>query len=144
MIHTFILQPGVWLGEGEITFNNSPEKIVFYTKWDFKDASDGVIHSSQEVEMRGVDDKVQNQFVISDISSDSFQIQLENEDVGLVIGKGVIDEENIAWEFRDPKGFEGYEVFKKLETGDYSFHAEYSSTDQFRTIIDGKVWIKNQ
>ncbi len=143
MSHAFILQSGTWLGEGKITFNNSPDSISFYTKWTFNDPSDGTIIASQEVEMMGVPDKVQNQFLISDISDESFIIQLENEDVGMVIGKGVIDEKAVAWEFRESNGFEGYEVFTKSENDEYTFHAEYASTEQFRTIIDGRIWKKS-
>ena len=63
--------------------------------------------------------------------------------VGQVVGKGILDPETIAWELKGLDGFEGYEVYEIQENGDYLFHAEYASDDQFRTIVDGRVWKKS-
>ena len=74
------------------------------------------------------------------ITKNSFSISFKNAIVGQVIGSGIIDKSTIAWEFRGHIGFQGYEVFDKINDGkQYHFHAEYSSPDQFRTIIDGTI-----
>ena len=70
-------------------------------------------------------------------------MELENELLGTVKGTGVIDENTIAWEFHGTGGLEGFEVYELQDNGDYMMHAEYSSPDQFRTIIDGRIWKKN-
>ncbi len=97
----------------------------------------------QQVEMQGAENIVCNQFLIKKISADKFKIQLENELLGLVEGSGVIDSQTIAWEFRNNINTEGFEVYELQENGDYMLHAEYSSPDQFRTIIDGRIWKKS-
>jgi hypothetical protein len=139
--HTFLLAPGVWLGEGNITFNASDESINFYTRWVILESEDAFT-CTQEVEMKGIDGKVENLYVISKITSESFVIALDNELIGKVQGKGVVDPKNIAWEIRGQKDFEGFEVFELQSAGDYKFHSEFYSPDQFRTIIDGKLWKK--
>lgn len=139
--HTFLLAPGVWLGEGNITFNASSDSIIFYTRWTILESEKSFI-CTQEVEMKGIDGKVENLYVVSKITPESFLIALDNELIGKVQGKGVIDPKNIAWEIRGQKDFEGFEVFELLPTGEYKFHSEFYSPDQFRTIIDGKLWRK--
>jgi hypothetical protein len=62
--------------------------------------------------------------------------------LGSVQGKGIIDAKTIAWEFRGHPDFEGFEVYELQENGDFMLHAEYSSLDQIRTIIDGRIWKK--
>ncbi len=139
--HTFLLTPGVWLGEGKISFNASAESIDFYTRWVVVEA-DNTFACTQEVEMKGIDGKVENLYVVSKVTPETFAIALDNELIGKVDGKGVIDPKNIAWEIRGQKDFEGFEVFEKLQSGDYKFHSEFFSPDQFRTIIDGHLWRK--
>lgn len=141
--HEFIFQPGVWIGEGKITFSASPDEVKFYTRWNSKPFNDEAIETSQEVELHGMDDKVTNYFELTDITSENFLLSLENELVGKAHGKGVIDDHTIAWEIKGSDNFEGYEVYEKQDNGEYLFHAEYTSDDQFRTIIDGRVWKKS-
>jgi hypothetical protein len=48
----------------------------------------------------------------------------------------------IAWEFRENDlNFEGFETYHLQEDGSYTMHAEYVTSDQFRTQIDGKLWL---
>jgi len=138
--HGFIFEPGDWKGEGTVSFSASPEQVPFSTAWSV-DASEGEgIRCEQRVEMEGADEGVRNKIHIYDVTANTFSISLENDIVGQVIGTGIIDENTIAWEFRGHIGFQGYEVYeKKGEGGEYHFHAEYSSPDQFRTIIDGII-----
>lgn len=147
--HAFIFEPGQWIGEGRVRFSSSPDEIKFYTKWNIPDVKTGgtstdrqTIYCFQQVEMRGTNEQVLNQFCFSEITPLGFLIELENELVGKVRGKGVIEPKTIAWEFRGHSNFEGFEVYELLENGDYMLHAEYSSLDQFRTIIDGRIWKK--
>jgi hypothetical protein len=139
--HEFILSPGVWIGEGKITFSASPEYIKFYTKWEIKQEG-SILNCIQIVEMQGIDEHVINFLQFSDVTPHSFLVQLENEMMGKVTGTGVIDTTTLAWEFRGQSDFEGFEIYERQENGDYMLHAEYASPDQFRTIVDGLIWKK--
>lgn len=92
--------------------------------------------------MHGVDEKVSNHFVITPLSDTTFAISLENDIVGKAFGKGVIDPKKIAWEIQSPDTFHGYEIYELQENGDYLMHAEYVAQDNFRTLIDARVWQK--
>ncbi len=139
--HVFIFEPGNWQGEGSVSFSATPEEVFFSTKWVVHQIiDDGVVSCEQRVEMEGADETVINKIRFYNITSNAFNISLENDIVGQVIGTGIIDENTIAWEFREQVGFQGYEVYEKQENnGEYHFHAEYASPDQFRTIIDGVI-----
>jgi hypothetical protein len=140
--HEFLLKPGQWLGEGNITFTQSPDKIHFATRWTIDPKDHDEIVCTQQVEMQGSDEMVHNVFCLSDIAKGNFAIELENQLIGKVMGQGVLEPKTIAWEFRSHLNFQGYEVYKLQENGEYHFHAEYASPDQFRTIIDGRIWKK--
>ncbi len=142
--HLFIFNPGIWIGEGKITFSTSPEIIHFYTKWTIEPFDEEVGYScQQQVEMQGVNESVFNNLSFSEVTPKSFKITLENDLVGVVDGKGIIDPKTIAWEYRPNTDFEGFEVYELQENGDYMLHAEYSSPDQYRTVIDGRIWQKS-
>ena len=97
----------------------------------------------QRVEIQGSGDGINNRFVVSELLGGRFKIHLENELLGYIEGTGLVDSKTIAWEFRNNSAVEGFEVYELQENGDYMFHAEYSSPDQFRTIIDGRIWKKS-
>ncbi|MBS4167107.1 Uncharacterized protein NEOC65_002213 [Neochlamydia sp. AcF65] len=141
--HHFIFHPGVWIGEGKITFSTSPESLHFYTKWvvDKQKEKIGYI-CQQSVEILGIDEQVSNQLTFFEMAPASFSVRLENELIGSVSGKGVIDAKIIAWEYPLSNDFEGFEVYELQENGDYLLRAEYNSSDQYRTIIEGKIWKK--
>lgn len=145
--HLFIFSPGIWLGEGKISFSASNEQLPFSTRWtiqeeSMQDESMGIA-CVQEVEMREAgSEKLSNKIFIFDITDTHFKVALSNEMVGKVMGKGIIDDKTIAWELREKSGFEGFEVYELQENGEYFFHAEYASTESFRTIIDGRIWKK--
>lgn len=145
--HPFIFEAGKWIGEGKVKFSSSPEQMKFYTKWNIPKSSEEsgskMVICSQQVEMQGNNEQVINRFYFHSFTPTSFKIELENELVGKVEGKGVIDEKTLAWEFRGHPNFEGFEVYELLDNGDYTLHAEYASPDQFRTIIDGRIWKKS-
>lgn len=139
----FIFTPGIWLGEGKISFSTSPEFLKFYTKWEIKEPKMGVIVATQLVEMRGLEEQVINTFTFSEMETSSFRVLLENNIIGNISGTGLRDENMIAWEFQGQVAFEGFEVYERQETGDYFLHAEYGSSDQFRTTIEGLIWPKD-
>ncbi len=142
--HAFIFYPGKWIGEGKIAFSASPEMLRFYTRWEVDKATPDGIYCLQEVEMQGTEPNMKNAFVISHITASSFEIDIENDLFGKVHGTGVIDARTIAWEFHGKDSLEGFEVYELQEDGDYMMHAEYTSVDQFRTIIDGRIWKKSE
>ena len=93
--------------------------------------------------MGGGESNISNKLIFSEILPISFQVELVSELLGSIRGKGVVDSKILAWEFRGHPEFEGFEVYELQENGDYSLHAEYTSIDQFRTIIDGRIWKKS-
>lgn len=141
--HEFIFMPGRWVGGGKITFSVSPELVRFYTSWTIEEQKGHAIHVLQRVEMQSLEEVVNNKFVVYDLEDKKFKIDLENDLIGNANGTGIIDEKTIAWEFRGNTGVEGFEVYELQDNGDYMLHAEYSSAEQFRTIIDGRIWKKS-
>lgn len=143
--HPFIFKPGAWLGEGKITLSMMEEELPFYTRWSIPPANDkGLIACIQELQIAGLSDMMNNQFSFYDIASKDFVIELENQTIGKVVGKGLIKPNLIGWEFRlGHLGFEGFEFYETCDEPDtYLLHAEYSTSDDFRTVIHGKVWKK--
>lgn len=141
-LHKFIFEPGQWIGEGKITFSISPEHLRFYTRWLIEKSEDGTIRCQQEVEMEGREENVFNHFVLSQMTEGSFVMELTSSLMGTVKGKGVYGPKTIAWEFRGYPDFEGFEVYELQDNGDYMLHAEYMTTEQFKTIVDGRIWKK--
>jgi hypothetical protein len=140
--HTFIFTPGLWIGEGKITFSASPEHLRFFTKWQCNPLKNGLIDCRQIVEMQDRAENVANAFTFSEISPTGFKAKLVSDMIGAEHGKGIIDQKTIAWEFRGNPDFEGFEVYELQENGDYMLHAEYTSSEHFRTIIEGRLWKK--
>lgn len=138
----FIFTPGIWLGEGKITFSASSEFIRFYTKWQISEEQDKVMKAIQTVEMQGVEEQVTNTFTFYDIQPNSFSVSMENNLVGKVVGKGIRDGKLIAWEFHKQEDCEGFEVYEQQENGDYFLHAEYGAPEPFRTVVEGLIWRK--
>lgn len=141
-MHDFIFKEGTWVGEGKVKFSTPLEQLHFYTKWVVSKNERNEINCRQQVEMRGGGESVINHFRFSNIKNSSFDVAIENEILGTATGKGIFDKKSISWEFREHSDFEGFEVYELQENGDYLLHAEYVSTDQHRTIIDGRIWKK--
>lgn len=141
--HNFLFHPEEWIGDGTITFNEFGHGLKFYTRWKVFDSTKTEVSCSQEIEVEGLMDKTQNRFTLSEIKPGSFSITLENESLGKVIGKGVMDDKTVAWEFSNKElGFEGFEIYELQADGNYVTRGEYVSIDQLRTIIEGKIWKK--
>jgi len=143
MKHLFIFNPNIWMGEGNVTLNMVEENLVFFTKWMVKkNDSAGNIQATQEIQIDGISENMKNELSFYDFTMKSFNVEMENLSIGKVIGYGIYDDKLIAWEFRDNGlNFEGYETYYLQKDGSYLMHAEYVTTDQFRTQIDGKIWI---
>lgn len=141
--HNFLFNQEEWLGDGTITFNEFGHGLKFYTHWKVFETSKNSVSCAQEIEVEGLMDKTQNKFTLSEIKAGTFSITLENESLGKVTGKGVMDEKTVAWEFSNKElGFEGFEIYELQEDGNYVTRGEYVSIDQLRTIIEGKIWKK--
>ncbi len=140
--HAFVFVPGHWLGQGHITFPSSSESLSFYTSWEVGKEEKGEIFCTQKVQIIGVDEETVNTFTIKKESGSTFSILLENSLVGSIQGQGVYDEEILAWEFRNDPEMEGYESYHIQPNEEYAFHGEYLAPDNFRTIIEGKIWKK--
>lgn len=146
--HLFLLQPSAWLGEGKIRLNMVEEELSFFTRWTMgffneegEPTTEGAVRCLQEIQVKGMADIMHNQFTIRDFSQNSFVIDLENQALGKVTGTGLLNQEIIGWEFRIPElGFEGFEFYEKQPDETYLMRAEYATTDQFRTMINGKIW----
>lgn len=137
----FLFEKGEWLGEGFISFSTSKEKIKFFVKWTIQQEKDSFV-AKQIVELIGINDKVVNQFVITEISSNEFKIKLDNTSNNHLIGQGRYDPQKVAWEFTGNSDLEGFEIFQLEEDLTYSFKAEYYAMDEFRTIVHGNIWKK--
>ena len=141
--HSFLFNPQDWVGDGTITFNEFGHGLKFYTHWKVPEVGQKEVSCTQEIEVEGLMDKTQNRFTLNQIKENTFEITLENESLGKVKGKGVVDEKTVAWEFSNKElGFEGFEIYELQPDGNYVTRGEYISIDQLRTIIEGKIWKK--
>ena len=70
-------------------------------------------------------------------------MQLTTAEMGTVKGTGVISPKLIAWEDRHDIDSEGFDVYELQPDGNYIMHAEFISTVQYRTIVDGRIWKKS-
>lgn len=143
MKHQFIFKPNFWTGEGNITLNMVEENLSFYTKWQvFKNDFAGKIKAVQEIQVGGISENMKNELTFFDFSSKDFSIGMENANIGSVVGAGVYDDKLVAWEFKDSGlNFEGFEIYRLQDDGSYLMHAEYVTSDQFRTEIKGRIEI---
>ncbi len=139
-----MLSPGVWLGQGEIEFSASPETLTFFTRWKVREKDgQGRIYARQEIEIKGLSERMQSEFVLFNITDQAFEIEIENEALGKVLGKGIILPASISWEFKDaPHALEGFEFYEKIDGQNYRMRADFATEDNFRTAIEGKIWKK--
>ena len=140
--HQFLLTPTNWLGQGKIQLNMVSEELAFFTRWNASNVDgDGRIECLQEIQVKGLSDVMHNEFFIYNMANGEFTIDLENQALGRVTGNGLITDKVIAWEFRvEEIGFEGFELYEKQDDKNYLMRAEYATSDQFRTLIQGRVW----
>lgn len=141
-LHSFILSPGNWAGEGKIVLNMVEEELVFNTNWNVqaRDFS-GKVEGMQEIQVQGLSENMRNELSFYDFQNNSFTVEMENQNVGRIVGMGVYDDKLIGWEFRNNSmNFEGFETYHLQPDGSYLMHGEYVTSDQFRTQIEAHIW----
>lgn len=139
--HSFIFQPGCWLGQGHITIQGAIQPLKFYTKWIISQEKEDVFLASQTVEIENVEEHVVTAYRFTKMTETHFSVLLENGDIGQVLGPGFISPDAISWEFDSPS-LQGFDTYERLANGNYRLHAEYSSSSQYRTIIHAELWKK--
>lgn len=138
--HRFLLQQGIWQGDGKICFSMAEDELDFTMHWTILPLEQEQIFFNQLIDIPTLGQTMKNSFTLSELAGDRFTIQLENQIIGKVVGKGVIDFELIAWEFREPKqAFEGYEVYELQEDQSYKMRGEFSGGDGMRTYVSGSI-----
>jgi len=144
--HPFIFSPGSWYGEGKISLNMVEEELIFNTNWsvwnrDFV----GKVACAQEIQIQGLSENMRNDLTFYDFQSSTFSVDMENQNVGRIVGTGVFDDKMIAWEFRNnDMNFEGYETYTLQLDGSYHMRGEYVTSDQFRTQIEARIWLQSK
>jgi len=142
--HLFILKSGFWKGEGKIQLNMIEEELLFTTTWNVLEENEGRISCIQEIQIEGLSENMKNELTFFSLTPTSFSVEMTNHNIEKIQGKGIIDGQTIAWEFKDQEtNFEGFEVYHLEKDGGYKMHAEYVTSDQFRTKIIGKILLKN-
>lgn len=143
--HIFIFSPGLWTGEGKITLNMVEEELFFGTHWSVQDPDfSGKVSCAQEIRIQGFPENMRNELTFYDFQAGRFAVDMENQNIGRIVGTGVVDENNISWEFRGNANFEGFETYQKQSDGSYTMHGEYITTDQFRTQIEARLWLQTK
>lgn len=140
--HTFIFSPGNWAGEGKILLNMVEEELVFNTNWNVqaRDFS-GKVECMQDIQVQGLSENMRNALLFSDFQANTFAVEMENQNVGKIVGTGVYDNKMIGWEFRNNgMNFEGFETYHLQEDGSYLMRGEYVTSDQFRTQIEARIY----
>ncbi len=143
--HSFIFSPGTWVGEGKILLNMVEEELVFNTQWAVQNKDfAGKVACAQEIQIQGLSENMRNELSFYDFQNKSFSVDMENQNVGRIVGTGVYDEKMIAWEFRNnDMNFEGYETYHLQPDGSYHMKGEYVTSDQFRTMIEARLWLRS-
>lgn len=144
--HLFIFGPGHWIGEGKISLNMVEEELAFNTNWAIQNKDvEGKVRCTQDIQVHGLSENMRNDLTFYDFGSKSFSVEMENQNVGRIVGTGVYDEKVIGWEFRSNEmEFEGFETYKLQPDGSYTMHGEYVTSDQFRTKIEAKIRLRPQ
>ena len=140
--HAFILNPGNWAGEGKILLNMVEENLVFNTMWSVQSSDfTGKVECMQDIQVQGLSENMRNQLTFSDFQNNTFSVEMENQNVGRIVGTGVYDDKLIGWEFRNNgMNFEGFETYHLQPDGSYLMHGEYVTSDQFRTQIEAHIY----
>jgi hypothetical protein len=140
--HMFIFSSGTWFGEGKILLNMVEEELIFSTQWGVQTRDfSGKVACVQEIQIQGLTDRMSNNLTFYDFQTKTFSVDMENQNIGRIVGTGVYDEGTIAWEFRNnDMNFEGYETYALQPDGSYRMKGEYVTSDQFRTQIEARIW----
>lgn len=144
--HMFIFSPGTWRGEGKILLNMVEEELLFNTNWAVQNRDfAGKVTCAQEVQIQGLSENMRNELTFYDFQPKTFSVDMENQNVGRIVGTGVYDDKMIGWEFRNnDMNFEGYETYHLQSDGSYLMRGEYVTSDQFRTQIEAHIWVHSK
>jgi hypothetical protein len=144
--HSFIFSPGAWYGEGKISLNMVEEELIFNTNWAVQNKDfAGKVVCAQEIQIQGLSENMRNELSFYDFQNKTFAVDMENQNVGRIVGSGVYDDKMIAWEFRNnDMNFEGYETYNMQPDGSYHMKGEYVTNDQFRTQIEARIWLRSK
>jgi len=144
--HSFIFSPGTWSGEGKITLNMVEEELPFNTRWAVQNKDfAGKVASAQDIQIHGLADNMRNELTFYNFQQSTFSVDMENQNIGRIVGTGVYDDKMIAWEFRNnDMNFEGYETYTLQNDGSYLMKGEYVTSDQFRTQIEARIWAQSK
>jgi hypothetical protein len=140
--HSFIFNPGNWAGEGKILLNMVEEELVFNTNWSVQTRDfTGKVECLQDILVQGLSENMRNALTFYEFQNNSFTVDMENQNVGRIVGTGVYDDKLIGWEFRNNgMNFEGFETYQLQPDGSYLMHGEYVTSDQFRTQIEARIY----
>ena len=144
--HSFIFSPGTWQGEGKILLNMVEEELIFNTNWAVQNKDfAGKVTCAQEILIQGLSENMRHELSFYDFQTKTFSVDMENPNVGRIVGTGVYDDKMIAWEFRNnDMNFEGYETYNLQPDGSYHMKGEYVTSDQFRTRIEARIWLRSK
>jgi hypothetical protein len=141
MEHAFIFKPGIWDGTGRITFSIATDVLDFVMQWTILPMDEKRIYFNQEITINSLPERMRNHFTIWHLTDSNFEIQLENQIVGKVVGSGLITPKTIAWEFRRrDQEFEGFEIYELQQDGSYKMHAEFTAGEGMRTQVFGAIF----
>lgn len=145
-VHSFIFSPGSWCGEGKILLHMVDEELIFHTNWSVQNRDfAGKVVCAQEIQISGLAEGVRNELTFYDFRPKTFSVDMENQNIGRIVGTGVYDEQMLAWEFsNNDVHFEGYETYTLQSDGSYLMRGEYVTSDQFRTQIEARIWQQSQ
>lgn len=144
--HSFIFLPGAWSGEGKILLNMVEEELIFNTLWGVQNKDfQGKVVCAQEIQIQGLSENMRNELSFYNFQGNTFSVDMENQNIGRIVGTGVFDEKTIGWEFRNnDMNFEGYETYNLQEDGSYLMKGEYVTSDQFRTQIEARIRLQSK
>ncbi len=122
------------------------EELIFNTNWAVQNKDfAGKVTCSQEILIQGLSENMRNELSFYDFQTKTFSVDMENPNVGRIVGTGVYDDKMIAWEFRNnDMKFEGYETYNLQPDGSYQMKGEYVTSDQFRTMIEARIWLSSK
>ncbi len=138
--HPFIFRSGIWEGGGKICFSMAEDELDFVMRWTILPAEDSKIYFNQQINIPELGQSMKNNFSLFEIRQKNFSIELQNQMVGKVCGKGVVDTNIIAWEFREPsQAFDGFEIYQLQGNLGYKMRAEFSAGEGLRTYVNGTI-----
>ncbi len=143
MTNHFLFQEGLWEGTGEITIPLSEKPYPLIVRWTVTALGNGRFKAVQRVEVESHEPMV-NTFTLSGKEDGEFQINLENDSIGMFSGSGVSDRDKLAWEFTHNGMLEGYEVYERKSNEEYSFRAEYLGGEGVATVVSGNILLKGE